>query len=274
MVPEKPAAVAFVFFCMVVLSASVVHSDGNSPIEVGYAVITPTSTNTSGLVVFETFGLKQGSDTTQAGVMPSELTTDAVIFVNASGRLFRNLGLAIANPSAIDATVKLTLRDPSGTVLSTKAITLADRNQRARFVTELFSGEPGVPEDFEGTVTIHSTVPVAVIGLRFRGENFSTIPTTNLSTPVPLSEVAPGVGGPNAVILPHFATGGGWASEIVLANTGATSLTVRVDIFKQSGSPLTVTLNNQTQSSFQDLTIPPGGVVVLAPRDSQGNSDF
>ena len=113
-----------------------------------------------------------------------------------------------------------------------------------------------------------------MIGLRFRGDNFSTIPTTNLSTPVPLSEVAPGVGGASAVILPHFAAGGGWASEIVLANTSATSLVVRVDIFGRNGSPLTVTLNDQTQSSFQNLTIPAGGVVVLAPRDNQGNSDF
>ncbi len=275
MLPGKSAAVVSVVLCMAVLAVPVVlYPDDNSPIEVGYAVVTPTSANTSGLVVFETFGQKRGNDTTQAGVIPSELTTDAVVFVNASGRLSRNLGVAIANPGAIDATVRLTLRDQSGAVLATRDITVADKNQRARFVTELFSGQPDVPQDFEGTLLIHSSVPVAVIGLRFRGDNFSTIPTTNLSAPVPLPEVAPGVGGASAVILPHFATGGGWASEIVLANTGAAPLTVRVDVFRQSGSPLTVSLNGQTQSSFQDLTIPAGGVITLAPRDNQGDSVF
>ena len=47
--------------------------------------------------------------------MPSQLIRNAVMFVNASGKLFRNLGVAIANPTAIDAHVKLTLRDQSGT---------------------------------------------------------------------------------------------------------------------------------------------------------------
>ncbi len=275
MLARKSPAVASVLLCMAVLSMPVAGvSDDNSPIRVGYAVVTPTSTATSGLVVFETFGQKRGNDTTQAAVMPSQLIRNAVMFVSASGRLSRNLGLAIANPTAIDARVTLTLRDQSGTTLAKKVITLADRDQTARFVTELFSSEPGVPQDLEGTLTVTSTVPVAIIGLRFRGDNFSTIPTTSLSTPEPLPESDTGVGGPNAVILPHFATGGGWASEIVLANTSATPLTVRVDIFGQNGSPLTVSLNDQTESSFQDLTIPAGGVVVLAPRDNQGDSGF
>src|SRR5207249_2281171 len=59
--------------------------DDNATVQKGYAVV--TSASTSGLVVFETFGLKNGPDTTQAGVLPPALTTSAVMFVDSNGRL-------------------------------------------------------------------------------------------------------------------------------------------------------------------------------------------
>ncbi len=74
-----------------------------------------------------------------------------------------------------------------------------------------------------------------------------------------------GIGGAGAVILPQFATGGGWATEVVLVNSGVADLIVRVDLFAQTGAPLVATLNGQSNSSFVNITIPKGGVVVLAP---------
>jgi hypothetical protein len=76
------------------------------------------------------------------------------------------------------------------------------------------------------------------------------------------------------VILPHFATGGGWASELILSNTSMAPMTVRVDLFGQDGQALEVELNGKTQSSFQDITIPAHGVVILSRRDGRGDSDF
>jgi hypothetical protein len=120
-----------------------------------------------------------------------------------------------------------------------------------------------------------SPLPVSVIGLRFRGSNFSTLPVTGLSTSTTaLPVIAAGVGGTGAILLPQFAAGGGWATELVLANTGTSSLTVRVDLFKEDGTPLTTSLNGQSASSFANLTIPAGGVLTLAPRDSDGDDDF
>jgi hypothetical protein len=82
------------------------------------------------------------------------------------------------------------------------------------------------------------------------------------------------VGGPGAVILPHFVAGGGWASQIVIANTGTSSMTIRMDLFKQNGTPLTTELNDQTRSSFTGLTIPAGGILILSPWDDNGDDDF
>src|SRR5687767_9490679 len=66
--------------------------DERRPLQIGYAVITPLSVTTSGLVVFETFGLKWGFDFLHAGVLPPDLTTNGLLFVDANGRLSRNLG--------------------------------------------------------------------------------------------------------------------------------------------------------------------------------------
>jgi len=247
------------------------HND-NSPIQTGYAIITPTGGSTA-LVVFETFGFKHGPDTLQAGILPSDMSTNALMFVNSSGRLSRNLGVAIANPGTAAARVTLTLRNDAGTTLGTRAIDVAAGNQTAQFVTEMFATQASVPSDVTGTLQITSTAPVALVGLRFRGPNFSTLPVTNLSTPTPVPVRSAGVGGAGAVILSHFATGGGWATEIVVANSSNAAVEARVDLTKPDGTALTATLNGQSASTFR-VTVPANGVIVLAPRDNNGDSRF
>ncbi len=248
--------------------------DSPNTIKQGYVVITPTSAATNGLAAFETFGERRGPDTEQAGVLPSTMTDHSVLFVAASGRLSRNLGVAIANPNASPVNITLTVRDGLGKNLATTAFPLAAHQQTARFVTQLFANASAVPKDLVGTLDVVSTAPVAVVGLRFRGVNFSAEPATILGTVSSVPVISTGVGGTGSVILAHFAVGGGWASELVIANVGATELTVRVDIFGTDGLPLSTTLNNQTGSSFTGIVIKAGGVVTLAPLDSDGDSDF
>lgn len=273
------------------LSATLSFAEGNSgqnnkhddfdddrPIQVGWAVITPaagaTSSSTNGMVVFASFGKNNGSDTTQAGIFPPALTTNTILFVNSSGRLSRNLGVAIVNPGSSSTNVTMTLRREDGTLLATKTIQVASHHQESKFVTELFSGQSAVPSDLTGTLTITSTSPISVIGLRFRGANFSTLPVTSLSTPGTMPAITTEIGGAGALLLPQFATGGGWATEIDIVNTGTTSLIVCIDLFKPDGSALTATLNRQTASSFTNLTIPAGGVLTVSPRDNNGDSRF
>jgi hypothetical protein len=248
------------------------HND-SAPVESGYAVITPATT--SGMVVFATFGFRQcDTTTTQAAIVPSDLTTNAILFVNSNGSLQRNLGVALTNPGSASATVTLTLWKDDGRRIASKTISVSSRQQIARFITELFSDQTGIPSDLTGALAVTSTSPLSVIGLRFRGENFSTVPVTNLSTPTPVPQISTGIGGMGAVLLPQFTAGGGWATEIVIANPGSDGLTVRVDLFKPDGTSLMVKLNGQSAASFSNLTVPARGVLVLAPRDSTGNSRF
>ncbi len=284
--------------------------DDKGPIQSGYAVVTPVaattgglaatisglsgtkietitglaataSGTTTGLVVFETFGMREEGNfgATQAGVLPPDLTTNAIMFVDSNGRLSKNLGVAIVNPNSTSANVSLTLRKADGTQLATTTVNVPSHQQTSKFVTQLFATQSSVPRDVTGTLvitTVGTSGPVSVIGLRFRGHNFSTLPVTNLSgNQGDLPSFAPGVGGPGAILLPQFAAGGGWATELVLVNTNTSSaMTVRVDLFKADGTPLSAALNGKTASSFTDLNIPAGGVLILAPRDQDGDDDF
>jgi hypothetical protein len=256
--------------------------DDKAPIQSGYGVVTPVAATSggtvSGLVVFETFGLRENSGTPQAGVLPPDLTTNAILFVDSNARLSKNLGVAIVNPNSTSVNVTMTLRKGDGTTAGTTTLTVPSLQQTSKFVTELFPN-PAVTSNITGTLAITSGgtsgLPVSVIGLRFRGSNFSTLPVTDLSGNAgSLPAMGAGIGGPGAVLLPQFAAGGGWATELVLANTGTSAITVRVDLFKNDGTPLTAALNGQTASSFTNLTIPAGGVITLAPRDSAGDDDF
>src|SRR5437868_4160768 len=211
--------------------------DDKAPIQAGYGVVTPVSATTggttSGLVVFETFGLRGDGGTTQAGVLPPDLTTNAILFVDSSGRLSKNLGVAIVNPNSSNVNVTMTLRKSDGTSVGTTTVNVPSHQQTSKFVTELFANTSSVPSDVTGTLAItsagSSTLPVSVIGLRFRGSNFSTLPVTSLSgNSGPLPTIATGVGGAGAILLPQFAAGGGWATELVMANTGTSAITVRV----------------------------------------------
>ena len=262
------------------------HND-SAPTQSGFAVITPvaatTSGTTTGLVVFETFGMRGRGDagTTQAGVLPPDLTTNAVLFVDSSGRLAKNLGVAIVNPNSTNANVTLTLRKNDGTQVATTTVNVPSHQQTSKFFRDLFSAPSTIPVELTGTLAItsagSSNLPVSVVGLRFRGSNFSTLPITNLSGnagSLPFLDSANTIGGAGAILLPQFAAGGGWATEVVLMNTGTSSLTVRVDLFKPDGTPLSAALNGQTANSFTNLTIPAGGVLTLAPRNLAGDDDF
>jgi hypothetical protein len=274
--------------CLAVLSTAAFaqgdHNDGG-PILGGYAIVTAVSTGQGGvglgplgieggLVVFQTFGFRSEVPALRAGVLPAILTTRMVLFASSGIRLSRNVGVGITNPQMTDAVVSLTLRRADGSQTATKNITVGAHQQVARFVSEYFAEVIALPVDFDGTMTVTSNTPVAVVALRFEGTKFTTIPITSLSPRITLPEVTTGTGGSNAVLLPQFVANGRWAAETVVLNNHTQPLTVRIDLFKQDGTPLVTTLNHQTASSFQNLVIQPGALIMFSPRDAAGDSDF
>ena len=243
-------------------------------LQVGYAVITPSVPATTGIVATETLVQMRAIDTLQVSVFPPNLTTNALLPVQVSTILGKTLGVAIANPNNIAANIILTLRRSDGTQFSVTTVSILARQQIAKLITELFpppapggfTTQVAIPSEFIGTLTITSSSPVSILGLNFRGPNYSTVLVTDLTSANNLMPIiVPNVGGAGALLFPQFVIGGGWSTEIAITNTTAAFITVRVDVFTQSGAPLSVTLNGLTASSFTNLVIPSNGILIMAP---------
>jgi hypothetical protein len=264
---------------LTVAVTSVAPPDDNNdsgPIQSGYAIITPISgAPVGGLLAFASFGLKQSNgNTAQAGVLPATMTTNAFVGVATDSQLQRDLGLAFVNPGTASANVTLTLRRSDGSLVENKSEAVAPGNHGALFVSQIFSDQSSVLSNFTGTLSIASDNPIAVVGLQFRGVEFSTILIASLSAAVSVPTVSPGVGGPGAVILPDFAEDGGWSTQFSIANPGTSTMTARLDVFDSNGKPLQITLNGTKQSTF-NVTVNPDGVAILAPVDgATGQSRF
>lgn len=85
-------------------------------------------------------------------------------------------GIAIVNPSTLDTTVSIIARDTSGQIIGTSSVPLPAKNKSALFLRNLpgLSGIAGRRGSADFTVSLGS---VAVLGLRFNGTAFTSIPT-------------------------------------------------------------------------------------------------
>jgi hypothetical protein len=121
--------------------------------------------------------------------------------VQVSGAV--NTGIAIANPNTQQVTISFSFDDGAG-----GSFTIPAGQQIAQFLSQA----PFNAGAAARSLTIEASAPVAVIALRGltneRGEFLmTTLPVTDLSSTAV-----------SGVIIPHYAQGGGWTTEIVLVN--------------------------------------------------------
>jgi hypothetical protein len=87
------------------------------------------------------------------------------------------------------------------------------------------------------------------------------VTTTVLNpTVVVFPTITVGIGGPGALLLPQVAAGGGWVSQITIANTSGVAQAVRIDFFDPFGAPLPLAFG----SSVPNVVIAAGGVATLS----------
>jgi C-terminal processing protease CtpA/Prc len=214
---------------------------------VGYGRIKADFDNAppSGMAIF---GFRQNN------VLVSETSVPATPAI-LSGRIYAeidatvNTGVAIANPNPVAATISFHFTGPNGN-FGNGTTTIAANGHTVRFLDQApFNGT----RPMTGAFTFTSNVPVAVTGLRGftneRGEFLtSALPVAELSS-TPLTGVA---------VFPHFADGNGWTTQIALVNPTDVALTGTLQFFSQAGTPLSVTLESQTGSTFS-YSIPARG---------------
>ena len=234
---------------------SITSSGTAESLRVGYGRIRADegSTTPFGIAIF---GFRQnGVLISEAGVPASEPVQEGRIFAEVNGPI--NTGLAIANPNDGPAFIQFYFTDTSGTRFAEGSFELGAHHQTAKFLDQPpFNGGSSVL----GALTFTASVPVAVIALRGLTNEAGEFLMTTLPV-APLSSTSS-----DTVYFPHFADGGGWATQIILVNpTDSTILGTAVFLGPGSdtaaASPVVLTLDDGRTGSDFDYSI--------APRSSQ-----
>ena len=221
-------------------------------LRVGYGRIRADagSSTPSGIAIFQ-FRDSDGVLISEAGVPAAVPVLEGRIFAEVNGPI--NTGLAIANPNDVPATVRFYFTDSHGVNSGNGSFELGAQQQTAKFLDQApFKGGPSVL----GTLTFTSSVPVAVVALRgFTNEVGEFLMTTLPVAPLSSTSLDP-------VYFPHFANGGGWATQVILVNPTDRTITGTVRFLGQGSdtapaAPVVLTLEDDSAGSTFDYSIPP-----------------
>ncbi len=205
----------------------------------GYAIAQPNAGETSPAGLARIAFRKNDVLISEASVPASPLLYSGRIYAESSGTV--DTGLALANPGEQPAAISFYFSNATGSS-GTGSVTILPHQQIAAFLSQPpFGG----PKSLNGTFTFNSTAPVAAIALRGltnerREFLITTLPVSDLNAARSNRELD----------LPDLADGGGWTTQIVLANTGDRVATGRVVFVSPSGSQLALTVNGQPGSTF------------------------
>ena len=234
-------------------STGFLQTDGLGAGTVGAAVV--SATTPIGVSAIFTVYDANGKYTAEAGVGSSGLMTDFMLPVDSTGSSLT--GLALFNPSA-DATVTLTLRNAEGIQAGTTTIRLNSFNHIAHFVgapQELFP----TATNFRGTLSIHSTSPIAALVLR-QYQNASLLSYTSLPAAsqsstqlvLNLAQIATGSYGPVS-----------FKTSFLIFNISLSPATVSLSLSQDNGLPLTVTIPGSGTGSNFRFTLGAGASIFL-----------
>lgn len=182
----------------------------------------------------------------QEAVVPfssADTKSSTLIFDDTSGL---KTAIAIANPTTSGVTAATRANANNGVVLGTTNIGLLSHAKTAANLEAVLPSMAGQRGSVEFTV---ATGAASVLGLRFGGEAF---------TSVPAFESIPNSG--STRILPQLAFGGGFYTGIYLHNGGSSSAVVNVHFFNNDGTPLNVTALGGTTAM---ASIPANGIALL-----------
>jgi len=213
-----------------------------SDLTLGYAtVISSTETTVpSGLAII-TVKNDDGIVVSEASVPITTPLTTGRIYAEVDGNV--NTGLAITNWNDEYAYIDFTLTDESGSDFRTGTLSIPANSQIAGFIDQ----EPYLcGKNFRGTITLESgDVGVSIVALRGllneRGEFLiTTLPVVDLDNVV----------ANYSIILPHFAIGGGWSTQVILVNPLDEEIDGVIQFVDTQGNLIQVTGNGETKGDF------------------------
>jgi hypothetical protein len=182
----------------------------------------------------------------EAGVPASPEIFAGRIYAENGGAV--STGIALSNTSTKDAQITFYFTDQNGRDSAPGSYTLKANQQ----IAALLNDAPfNAPSNLQGTFTFQSSGAVAATGIRGmvneRGEFLMSM----------LPVVAVGSGdGTRGTLLPHFADGGGWTTQVVLVNPSTSSQSGTIRFFGQGSKTeraqlLEMTVNGVSASAFE-----------------------
>lgn len=249
-----------------------IATDGAGDQHSGYATIETTSgSNPSGIAIL---GLrKNGVLVSEAGVSDSPLLAGGRIYAEVGAPGTTDTGMAIANPNNVTVRVTYIVTDVRGAVVKTDFRDLAPGEHVAGFLHE---PPYAVGYGFRGTFSFTASAPVGVIALRSfineRGDFLiTTLPVIDLLEPAHIG----------TQVIPHFAVGDGWGTQIFLVNPTDFEQTGTVQ-FLNAGSgttastPVTVLIDGlaRTDTTYTIAPKSSGKVIVNSTGTSASGSVY
>lgn len=157
---------------------------------VGYAAIVfDPGQIVEGAVIYSAFtpaGQLQ-SQVSVAAVAPANIFNSRVVFSTA---LEQNTGFALSNPNRKPLEVHFEFRDEAGDVVIQGSLpsggdSIPAGGHLPRFITEIANLSSPIPDSFQGTMTLHSKDPFAMVALNLRESYLSALPSSNHTPPFP-----------------------------------------------------------------------------------------
>lgn len=207
--------------------------------QAGYTRIQPGagSTTPSGVAIF---GSRTGGVlVSETGVPATPVLSEGRIFAEVVGNTV-NTGLAIANPNSSAVDVSFSFTDSTGSDFGPGILQIPANGQIANFLNQSPFNSPG---SFQGTFGFSASLPIAVVALRSyinaKGDFLmATLPVINAAA-------LPNTG---TLVLPHFADGGGWVTQILLVNPTGATISGTIQFTNDAGA--NVTLGSATSYSI------------------------
>jgi Concanavalin A-like lectin/glucanases superfamily len=153
---------------------ALIEAPNSGPLNQGYVSLSLPA----GVTGYGVFRQSVAGIADQEGVVPlssASSTTSTLIWDDTNNLV---TSVAIVNPSSVPTTVSIVIRDATGTVLGGASVSLAAKGQTALILRTL----PGLGAMAGNRGSADFTVPsgnVAVLGLRFNGAAFTSIPTAD-----------------------------------------------------------------------------------------------
>jgi hypothetical protein len=193
------------------------------PARASYGLVQPSVGNATpeGVAVFS---FRQGD------ILVSETAVPAMAPIQ-SGRTYAeisgtvNTGIGLANPNDQPATIAFYFTDANGENFGASTTTIPAHAQIASFLNQ----PPFNGSDRARTFTFSSSLPVGATALLgFFNERSEFLMTTLPIAPTVAVSAQP-------ILLPHFAAGGGWSTQILLVNPSETVISGNVQLRTTEG---------------------------------------